>query len=78
MTSQQVYQEETPFWSRTLWGIAYWVIGIIILLLLVYYFGFRDRNLFDTDKGRTMTFRERIVIPEFSPVTPGITGVTEF
>ncbi|AYV81672.1 MAG: hypothetical protein Harvfovirus51_4 [Harvfovirus sp.] len=74
----QVYQEETPFWSRTTLGIPNWLWGLIILLVLLY-LAWKGKYL-SGDEGKktgTLYFGDRGLMnaPVISPVENRFAGL---
>lgn len=74
-SNNQEEQYQTPFWERNFLGVPYWLIGLIILVLLIYWAyveGFFASLGFNPHKGRgvnTVTIPQKYLEePTFSPV----------
>ena len=70
--NEQEHEEQTTFWKRTLIGIPYWLIALVIIIIIIYW---AYKQNFFTSMGMSssksnMSFAEQNMLkqPEITPV----------
>lgn len=79
-TNNSSQEEQVPFFSRTLFGIQYWIYALVIIILLIwwahhagYFRGFETGETMETTSFAHKTNLQPVVV---SPVESRIPGMT--